>query len=73
MVHKVKTVDAILVIDKKTSKIMKFVYTAHGTFDVMLPRFKEWEKAGKLDIVYAKKDVPLTEVEAKAVQSKGMM
>ena len=73
MVHKIKTVDAILVIDKKTNKIMKFVYTTHGSFDSMLPKFKGWEKAGKLDIVYAEKDVPLTEVEAKAVQSKGMM
>jgi hypothetical protein len=51
-------------------EIVKFVYTDPKLYDSALPIFKKAEKDGKLDIVYAEKNVPLSEIERKFVLAK---
>ncbi len=41
----------ILIKDNRTNKIIKFVYTNEDVYNLMLSRFREWEKLNKIEII----------------------
>jgi len=41
----------ILIKDNRTNKIVKFVYTNEDVYNLMLSRFREWEKLNKIEII----------------------